>query len=202
MNTIVAYQPKSHYLNRSMENITEMIEGLGLITEEWRPVVGYERFYEVSSFGRVKSLNFKQKGRIAIVGQYVSVPGYLYVKFWVNKRYTSPLVHRLVAIAFLENPEKKRVVMHKFDNKKDNRVHLLKWGTHKENTEDAVKKGIMDLRGLSLVATPVGLYRNGDLVKTFDSQSKVAIELGVPAWRVSRAIKNGSKINGFNAIKH
>jgi len=202
MNTIIASQSMPHYLNRSLEALTEWVDGVGLITEEWKSVRGYEGFYEVSSFGRVKSLNFKQKGRIAIVKQWIVPNGYLFVRFWMNKKYTNCLVHRLVAIAFLENPDNKRVVMHKFDNKKDNRIHKLEWGTHKENTQDAVKKGIMDLPGAKSVnATPVALYKDGEYVKSFDCQLDAVAELGITSATMSRAIKLGWKTKGFNVVK-
>lgn len=104
--------------------------------EEWRPVVGYEGYYEVSNLGKVRRLDGLDarghhiKGRI--LSPRKSSNGYLQVQlsFGTSREYR---IHRLVAEAFLPNPKKKSDVNHINENKTDNRVENLEWATRKEN---------------------------------------------------------------------
>lgn len=87
--------------------------------EIWKDVKGYEGYYEVSNLGRVKSL-YRNK----ILKPNIVKRGYLQVKFYDNKCY---LVHRLVAIAFLNNPNNYPQVNHKDENTQNNCVLNLEW---------------------------------------------------------------------------
>lgn len=95
--------------------------------EEWRPVVGYEGRYEVSSLGRVR--------RVKIIVPSKKKHGYLQVSLsdesGVRKSFR---LHRLVAEAFLPNPEGKPQVNHKDENTENNRADNLEWATAEENT--------------------------------------------------------------------
>ena len=98
--------------------------------EYWKPVVGYEGHYQVSNFGRVKSLKF---GKEKILKQYIR-GGYYYVclsKNGIIKKYS---VHRLVAQAFLDNPNNLPQINHKDENKTNNNVDNLEWCDAKYNT--------------------------------------------------------------------
>ena len=134
-----------YYKNKSLENIVDLIDGV-TITEEWKDIEGYEGLYMVSNFGRVKSLErmiyFKdgryRKTKDRIIHQQVNF-GYFIVKIHYNSKEDTRFAHRLVAEAFIPNPENKRTVNHKKGIKTDNRVWLLEWNTHKENSEHAFK---------------------------------------------------------------
>ena len=104
--------------------------------EEWRAVPGYEGLYEVSSYGRVKSLKrYKSNnGGIPLIKERILKPyndkkGYLNVRLR-NKNFK---VHRLVAQAFIPNPNNLPQVNHKNEDKSDNRVDNLEWCTAKYN---------------------------------------------------------------------
>lgn len=110
--------------------------------EEWRPVVGWEGLYEVSSHGRVRSLPRERETghrkywpggvlRLTKVGS-----GHLVLTLRNAPRRQQVYVHRVVAEAFLENPDSLPIVRHLDDNPGDNRVSNLAWGTYKENTAD------------------------------------------------------------------
>ena len=108
--------------------------------EKWKPVVGYEELYEVSSLGRIRSLSRSIQGN---KGEYV-IPsrilkghycyGYRYVELRKGGEHKAYRVHRLVAEAFLPNPNKYPIINHKNEIRDDNRVDNLEWCTHKYNS--------------------------------------------------------------------
>ena len=102
------------------------------IEEIWRPVVGYEGLYEVSNMGNVKSLDWKGTGTERIMSP-VNLNGYLRVLFNRNGKRKLKLVHRLVAEAFIPNPDNLPCVNHIDENKSNNHVENLEWCTHKYN---------------------------------------------------------------------
>ena len=110
--------------------------------EIWKAVVGYEGKYEVSNLGNVKSIPRYVRNSVGsqtFVDGKMLIPfqdkvGYLHVllsdKNYKKKRW---LVHRLVAMAFLENPNNYPVVNHKDENKSNNCVNNLEWCTQSYN---------------------------------------------------------------------
>lgn len=100
------------------------------MAEEWRQVKGVEG-YLISNFGRVRSLKLKKDIIMSLCDHY---RGYKVVWLYAIPKKKKFFVHRLVAEAFLENPEEKRVVNHKDSNKKNNALTNLEWMTHSENT--------------------------------------------------------------------
>ncbi len=117
--------------------------------ETWRPVVGYEDAYEVSDFGRVRSVNrviTRIDGRLLpltgmIRAQHIGRGGYLQVSLSRDSTTRAARVHILVAKAFLSRPAGEVEVCHRNGNPRDNRVANLRWGTHKSNVEDAIRLG-------------------------------------------------------------
>lgn len=119
------------------------------ISEEWRPVIGFGDLYEVSNYGNVRSIQFHGKKKIKIMTQYTDKRGYKFVKLrdWHNNIAGPFSVHRLVANAFIENPENKPYIDHIDTNPSNNLVTNLKWVTHLENqnnpiTLDKLRKNI------------------------------------------------------------
>lgn len=106
--------------------------------EEWCPISGYEG-YQVSTFGRVKS--FKH-GTIKILKPMLTSFGYLQVTLCLGNKRIAKFVHRLVALAFIPNPNDKPQVNHKDTNKLNNSIENLEWATAKENTRHAVETGL------------------------------------------------------------
>ena len=103
--------------------------------EEWRPVVGYEGLYEVSSYGKVRSLDRYvktcygsyrlHKGKVLSPGK--DTDGYLKVCLSCNGKNKMFFVHRLAAQAFLLNPDNLPEINHKDEDKTNNSVDNLEW---------------------------------------------------------------------------
>jgi len=99
----------------------------------WKPVVGYEGLYEVSDTGQVRSLPRNGTVSYSRILRPNNVRGYLQVALQKNGKRKDFKVHRLVADAFIPNPERKRTVNHIDGNKGNNRVENLEWATDSEN---------------------------------------------------------------------
>lgn len=96
--------------------------------EIWKDVVGYEGLYKISNTGKV--LNVKRNKLRSLIKDK---DGYYQLGLSKNDVRTYHKVHRLVAIAFLENPNNLPVVNHKNEVKQDNRVENLEWCTQAYN---------------------------------------------------------------------
>ena len=115
--------------------------------EIWKPVVGYEGFYEVSNYGRVRSVDhfantgIKHSDRRYVKGHilkpHTKRRGYLSVDLSMGNNVKTILVHKLVATAFLEKRDCDNQVNHKNCITSDNRVENLEWCTGEENRAHA-----------------------------------------------------------------
>lgn len=151
------------------------------IGELWRPVKGYEGWYEVSSFGRVRSVDrvilrrnnsvMHLKGKIK--EETDDGHGYWQVMLYKNGIGKGIKVHRLVAEAFIEIPEHlkhlpldKIDINHKNENKKDNMVENLEWCTRQYN----INYGTAKERRCKKVSHPVVQYTmKGEYVNEYPS---------------------------------
>lgn len=123
---------------------------MSLFGEEWRPVVGYEGYYEVSDKGRVRSLprmaRRRGKGAVPVPGRLLTLQiterGYLAVKLSVGGRGVRRPVHRLVCEAWFGPRPEKAECRHLDDNKANASVENLCWGTRSENMADRIRNGI------------------------------------------------------------
>lgn len=96
-------------------------------TKQWRPFPGYENSYLISNKGEVYSIRSKRCLKLKVLPS-----GYLRVSPCANGKRSECAVHRMVALAFIPNPENKPTVNHINENKKDNRVENLEWATNAE----------------------------------------------------------------------
>ena len=108
--------------------------------EIWKPIKDYEGLYEVSNLGRVKSLNYRKTGKEKILKNIECNNGYLKVGLIKFGKCKMCSIHRLVAEAFIPNPEDKPCIDHINTIKNDNRVENLRWVTHKENNNNPLTK--------------------------------------------------------------
>ena len=104
--------------------------------EIWKPIPGYEEYYEASNLGRIRSLDrqmisptgkrYTKRGRIRspVLNQ---ATGYYAVVLCGENSKKTITVHRLIAMAFLDNPDGFECVNHKSEDKRDNRPENLEW---------------------------------------------------------------------------
>lgn len=109
--------------------------------EKWISIKGYEGLYEVSDQGRVRSFRNKEE---RILKTYLQSSGYEVVCLCVNYKRKKIMVHRLVAIHFLDNPKNKPQINHKNGIKTDNRLINLEWNTPSENSKHAIENGLVN----------------------------------------------------------
>lgn len=134
--------------------------------EIFTDIYGYEGLYEVSNLGRIRSLNYKGTGQEKILSPGFDKDGYLYVCLCKNGEKKRYFIHRLVAQAFLPNPNNYSQVNHKDENKLNNNVDNLEWCTAQYNSEYSLAK-------------QVGQYDlNGNLIAIWKSTMEIQRQLG------------------------
>lgn len=126
--------------------------------EVFKDVVGYEGFYKISNIGNVKSLSrtilkngiypFKSKEK-NLKNRFNN--NYYYVTLCKNNTYKTFRNHRLIAMAFIPNPNNKPMVNHINGIKTDNRIENLEWCTSKENVNHAISTGLINQNGVNSI---------------------------------------------------
>lgn len=154
--------------------------------EQWRNIEGYENLYQVSNFGRVKSLdralksthknsNLFRKGRILKPGY--DRKGYSFVVLSKESKKKVVKVHRLVAKAFILNPLNLPFVNHKDENPRNNKAYNLEWCTNKYNLNygslPLKRKNNLNQCAISVIMCDI----NGTEIKTFSSVTEAAKEV-------------------------
>ena len=183
----------------------EFIQSITLPGEEWRDVVGNNR-YAVSSFGRVLAYSapYKCGKRICYRKQQLLTPRpvnnnppYLSVVLSDGETHRkSTVVHRLVAEAFIPNPDRLPFVNHKDENSKNNRVENLEWCTQQYNCNYGTHNVRM-ARTISETAYQkrkvVQLSLNGEYIATFDSIEEAANSLQIHRASISLCCRNKTR---------
>lgn len=160
--------------------------------EEWKDVVGFPR-YEVSTYGRVRTKPLYLKPG-AIRGAHLTVA----LCSGKGKPKTG-YVHRLVAQAFIPNPEGLPIINHKNGNPQDNRINNLEWCTHSHNVLHGYhhngKRNYNEVRMMAVNA-------NGEIVASFRSGSDAAVFLGVTTAAVNSSIRRKGTCKGFRFVPY
>lgn len=170
--------------------------------ETWKDIQGYEGLYQVSNLGRVRSLDrvihYKNgverlyKGHILPQRKRRSSDNYLSVSLHKNNTPKTCVVHRLVAIAFIPNPDNLPQVNHKDENQENNCVSNLEWVTAFDNMH---YKGLIE-RINKKATKPVNAYdKEGNLIYSFKSMGE-AEKHGFNRYAISANINGRTKTSG------
>lgn len=148
--------------------------------EIWKPVVGYEGLYEVSNFGRVKSLNCYNYKEPRIMKLGKRPDGYLSVGLSKNNTQKTKTVHRLVAEAFIPNPNNLEMVNHRDEDRTNNHVENLEWCTRAYNQLHSLKlhpernkKFAENFKGLSSWTQKGVAHKRTQKVAIIDENNKI-----------------------------
>jgi hypothetical protein len=156
------------------------------MTEMFIPIKGYEGLYEVSNLGKVKSLpkykgtNYSQAIKEKILKGTPSGKGYLQVLLCNRGNQKRFLVHRLVAIHFIENHNNLPQVNHKNGNRVSNEASNLEWCTNLENENHAWRTGLKKTKGDNHPTSKRVLQMdlNGNLLKEWTNRHEIKNVLG------------------------
>lgn len=161
--------------------------------EEWREVIlenvenPENKKYYVSNLGRFKNST-------GIIRENYKVVEYIKV-YVLNKTYA---LHRLIAKAFLENPEKKEQVNHKDGNKLNNTLSNLEWATNRENQIHKFETGL----GNSFTKKIIQYDLEMNKIKEFNSIVNASKELGIGISNISGVLRNSRKTAGNFIFKY
>jgi hypothetical protein len=168
--------------------------------EIWKDIKGYEGIYQISTFGRVKSLNRVQyfnhpvtgtrhikKSKEFIMNNSVC-KGYNFIRLSKDSVIKSYRLCRLVAINFIPNLENKPQVNHIDGNKKNDNLNNLEWVTKSENMIHASQNGLLNTTNRKRTKV---LCKTNNI--TYSSIKEYAKFKGVDNSTISRALSNGNK---------
>lgn len=151
------------------------------MSEKWKNIKNYEGLYQVSNFGRIKSLK-RTANNNHIVKEKILKPqknknGYLFVNLYKNGNMKRKSIHRLVALAFIENIYNFPYINHKDKNKKNNKVNNLEWCTQSYNIIYSKGKKINQYD------------KNNNFIKTWDAIADIKRELNIDSSSIVRCCK-------------
>lgn len=155
--------------------------------EIWRPIKGYEGLYEVSNCGNVRSVDrviidsdgVKRLLKGKIIKPAKQNKGYLVCGLWKNSKPKTITVHRLVAQAFLPNPDNLSEVNHKDENKDNNFIFLKKDGS-----VDLNKSNLEWCTHLYSIRYGTGIQRSAEKLLNSPKRSKRVLQLDINTGRV------------------
>lgn len=175
--------------------------------EEWRDIKKYKGLYQVSNMGNVRSLDkvIVQKNKSGNLQKHLykgkqlkkqlQKNGYEYVNLYKDTKIIKELVHRLVAITFLENKNGNYYINHKDNNKSNNKIYNLEWCTQSYNIKYAYDCGNKIAPHMKKIYK---LDIDEKILNTFESMQQAERETGIKAANISKCCRNlRNKAGGF-----
>lgn len=156
----------------------------------WKDVPGYAGLYEISNTGVVRGKNGIRKPQL-------SWDGYLYVKLCNNGHEQKHKIHRLVAMAFIPNPQGLPEINHKDENKQNNHVDNLEWCTRIYNNRYGMrgKKAGIGIRK-AFQKRVYRFDRNGNYIDSFESVKLAGIQMNINPSAISDVARGKRKTAG------
>lgn len=156
--------------------------------EIFKDIEGYEG-YQISNYGRVKSLNYNRTGKEKILKPTKDKKNYLRVDLSKQGKRKQYQIHRLVAQAFLDNPNNYEQINHKNEIKTDNRVENLEWCTPKQNNNYGTRnKRIAESKSKQVMCVETGVI--------YISTNEVQRQLNLKQGDISRCCNGKRKTCG------
>lgn len=170
--------------------------------EIWRDIPGYEGLYQVSNYGRVKSLNYKCTGSEKLMKQTCLVSGHLEVRLCKDGIVKAFRIHRLVAESFIPNPNNHEIVHHIDHNPQNNTVENLEWTSTTDHKSLHHK-----CNGGSAGRSCKTVYQytlNGNLLAVWESAAEAARKLRFSQGCITTCCKGGFNYKGkwINITQH
>lgn len=169
--------------------------------EVWKEV--FDGKYQVSNKGRVKSMNYKCTGKVRILKMTKDHKGYNRLTMRVNGKPKTIKAHRLVAQAFIPNPENKPQVNHMDGNKTNNLVQNLEWVTNYENAQHALKTGLYiptnsgkKYEEVSQARAIIMIDLEGNFIKEYGCIKRAADENNIWQSNICRCLTGKRKTSG------
>ena len=174
--------------------------------EIWKDIPNYEGLYQASNLGRIRSVDrykeviiknqYGEYKRTKFFKSYVlkqqTYMGYKCVQLHINGKYKWEKVHRLVAKAFVPNPENKPQVNHIDGNKSNNCVENLEWCNQSYNTKHAYKNNLIKHYKIEINQYDL----EGNYIKTWESAKEIEKKLKIKNSQICRCCKNENSTAG------
>ena len=157
--------------------------------ETWKAISGYEGLYQVSNLGRVKSLGNNKTRKDKILKPVNNNHGYLHVRLCKDGNMKHTLVHRLVAEAFIPNPNNLATVNHKDEVKTNNVASNLEWMSREDNV--AYSQPHLTKRSVHMFDKSTG-----ELLATFPSTHEAERVTGIYHSNISKCCNGKFKSAG------
>lgn len=168
--------------------------------EIWKDIEGFEGYYQVSNLGNVKSLNYKRSGKAKLLSPKKHNKGYLQIQLNngnANKTFT---IHRLVAQAFISNPDKLPCVNHKDEDKTNNRAENLEWCSSKYNAKYSASLH-PNRKKITQIQKVVQYDKNGNIIKVWDNAHSIYLETKMSDWSIAECCR-GNRKSAYGYIWH
>lgn len=187
--------------------------------EIWKDIEGFEGRYQVSNLGNVKSLRYGGRYEVRNLVPKVNNKGYEWVELFNNGKKKCIQIHRLVASAFIPNPEGYPIINHKDENPRNNCVDNLEWCDQKYNVHYYIERHAIEYSNhLNIlkryresverkwVRTRIGIYgpykhkrkvkqvdKDGNVVRVWDCVSQIMREENKSQWSITQCCEGKRK---------
>lgn len=168
--------------------------------ESWKDIEGFEGLYQVSNYGNVKSLNYRRHGYEKNLTPKENNDGRLWVELANNGKTKCFLIHRLVANAFIPNPNGFLEINHKDENPKNNAACNLEWCSRQYNVDyyyqrhpHGPKRRSTERYGMRKHLKVAQFKKDGTFVKRWNNSREIFLETGMSDWGISECCRGNRK---------